>query len=210
MAQDKDIAELVSDLGFATPDHLALARRALEEAGLTRAGKQRLSLEKLERAQRALRERFALACASPVCQAAMQKARPAAELLLLPSTAGCEHCGGSDNRRAVLRLAEACRRCNVRRILVVGGSPALHDELNRTRLPEWELRLVSGTERRTLDRARSDLEWADLVLIWGGSELDHKVSSLYTGRPETKAKTVAVARRGIAALFTAAAEHLGG
>ena len=64
-----------------------------------------------------------------------------------------------------------------------------------------------GTDRRTSDRAKADVDWAQLVLIWGGSELDHKVSMLYTSRSEAKGKTVLIAKRGIAALLTAAAEH---
>ncbi|MFN7134692.1 MAG: hypothetical protein ACK4N5_21615, partial [Myxococcales bacterium] len=58
-------------------------------------------------------------------------------------------------------------------------------------------------------RARADLEWADLVLVWGASELDHKVSRHYTDvPPAAKRKVVQLARRGIAALLGAGAEHL--
>ncbi len=210
MPSDRDIGETLAGLGFANPEHAKQARLALEAANLTRPGKSRISEEKLADVEKLLREKFVLACASPICQAAMRRARPAAALLLLSSTAGCEYCGGSDNRRAILRLGEACRKRGVRRILVVGGSPALHQELTQTGLSEWELRLVLGTDRRTSDRARADVEWSQLVLIWGGSELDHKVSALYTSRPDAKGKTVLVAKRGIAALLTAAAEHLGG
>ena len=35
----------------------------------------------------------------------------------------------------------------------------------------------------TSDRAKSDLEWADLVLVWGATELHHKVSGHYTHGP---------------------------
>jgi hypothetical protein len=210
MASDRDIAELLTSLGFVTPELKKTARDALEAASLTRAGKQRLSTEKVPVAEALLRERFFLACSSSICQGALRKARPKAAGLTVPSTAVCEYCQGSDNHRALLRLAEACARARVRRILVVGGSPALHTELIHMKPAEWELRLVIGTERRTLDRAKADLDWAQLVLIWGGSELDHKVSTLYTTRADAKGKMVSIAKRGIAALFTAAAEHLGG
>ena len=57
--------------------------------------------------------------------------------------------------------------------------------------------------------AHADLEWADLILVWGGSELDHKVSKLYTDAPPAqKRKLVQLARRGVAALLNAAADHL--
>jgi len=209
MAADRDIAEVLHGLGFVTPELAQRARQELETNGLTRPGKQRMAVAKITTMETLLRSRFSLACSSPVCEQAMRRARPAATLLRVPSTAQCEYCGGSDNRRAILRLAEACRRRGVSRVLVVGGSPALHGELTQSRPDGLDLRLVSGTERRTSDRAKADVEWAQMVLIWGGSELDHKVSSLYTSRPDARGKTVLVAKRGIAALLTAAAEHLG-
>jgi hypothetical protein len=89
--------------------------------------------------------------------------------------------------------------------VIVGGSPAVHDEIRREAPRDWELRLVEGTVRRTLDAARADLRWADLVLVWGSSELDQKVSTLYTR--ESNPKVVAIAKRGIAALLEAATKH---
>ena len=69
-----------------------------------------------------------------------------------------------------------------------------------------ELRIISGTDRHTRRQARTNLDWADVVLIWGSTELDHKVSQLYTdGRHR---HVVAVARRGIEALAEALREHL--
>jgi hypothetical protein len=209
LAADRDIAEVLAELGFVAPDLAKTAREELESSGLTRPGKRRLSIAKFPAVAELLHDRFARACSSAVCQAAMRRARPAATLVVVPSTSQCEYCAGSDNRRAILHLAELCRLRNIRRILVVGGSPSLHDELTNTKAAAWELRLVLGTERRTSDKAKADVDWAQLVLIWGGSELDHKVSTLYTSRPEARGKTVVVAKRGISALFTAAAEHLG-
>jgi len=69
--------------------------------------------------------------------------------------------------------------------------------------------MVDGTERRTGDRARADVEWADLVLVWGASELHHKVSWLYTQVPQPlRHKVVHASRRGIAALLAEAVRHL--
>jgi hypothetical protein len=86
----------------------------------------------------------------------------------------------------------------------------VREELEGKLGAEMELRLIDGTERRTGDKARGDLEWADLVLVWGGSELHHKVSTLYTSVPPAlRRKVVHVARRGVAALLAGAVEHLG-
>src|SRR6185503_8891791 len=133
--------------GFDLPEGRARAREALESAGLTRAGKTRMSAAKEDRA-RGLLDAHRTACAS---------------------------CGGSDNRRAQEALVSACQRAGIRRLVIVGGSPSVREELRDGLSQRLELRLVDGTERRTLGQARLDLEWADLVLLWGGSELDHRV-----------------------------------
>lgn len=208
MLPDHDIDALLAELGFAVPDHVRAARAALEGASLTRPGKRRIAGEKRARVESLLRSRFALACRSPECQAALRAARAGAAILELLDAAGCEHCSGSDNRRSALRFAEACRHRGVRRVVVVGGSPSVHGDLIRLTPPDLELRIVVGTERRTLDRARADVDWAQLVLIWGGSELDHKVSRLYTDHPAARGKLVTVPKRGVAALLAGAAEHL--
>lgn len=59
-----------------------------------------------------------------------------------------------------------------------------------------ELRLVDGTERRTRPEAQRDLDWADLVVIAGSSELAHKVSNLYT-RAGDPTLVVTAPRRGV-------------
>ena len=91
---------------------------------------------------------------------------------------------------------------------IVGGSPAVREELAALE-PALELRLVDGTERRTAEKAKADLTWADLILLWGASELHHKVSMLYSNAaPPLKKKVVHVAKRGIAALLSEAVTHL--
>lgn len=46
--------------------------------------------------------------------------------------------------------------------------------------------------------AKADLAWADIVVVWDGTELDHKVSRLYTDARDRR--VVTCQRRGIAAL----------
>ena len=206
MSADRDIDAWLSERGLSLPDSRARARSALEEVGLTRAGKQRMSEEKLERAGQLLEARFFLHCGAPAClEAARTSAR---EPLQVVPRGHCAHCGGSDNRRAERAFLEACASAGVRRVVIVGGSPAVREELGVLE-SALELRLVDGTERRTSDRARGDLEWADLVLIWGATELHHQVSTQYTGAPlPLRRKVLHVPRRGVAALLAAAISHL--
>ncbi len=207
MSQDVDIDSFLSEAGFDLPEVRSRAREALETAGLTRAGKSRMSSAKEERARAVLDERFFRHCATPACaEAASRSGRVPARTA---NRARCSSCGGSDNRRAMEALVVACRQSAVRRLVIVGGSPSVREELRDVLAERLELRLVDGTERRTLSQARLDLDWADLLLLWGGSELDHRVSSLYTGAAAPlRRKLVHTSKRGIAALLEAAVVHL--
>jgi hypothetical protein len=188
----------------------ARARAVLEREKLTRPGKERISAEKLDRARAALKAEFFRTCAQPKCVSSADASGRAP--FRTPLRERCESCGGSDNRKAEQELVAAFRAKGLRRLVIVGGSPAVRDELQEVVGSALELRMIDGTARRTADRARADLEWADLVLVWGGSELDHKVSLLYTAHlpPEQKAKVVTLAKRGVAALMDAALRHLEG
>jgi hypothetical protein len=207
VSADKDIDGWLAERGITLADSRARARATLEEKGLTRPGKQRISEQKLPRAEEVLAERFFRVCGSAACMQVAQASGK--ELLAVEPRSHCEHCGGSDNRRAQMAFLEACQRRGVRRVVVVGGSPSVREELEAHLGGAIELRMVDGTERRTAAKARGDLEWADLVLVWGGTELHHKVSIHYTqpGTPYSH-KVVHVARRGVAALLEAAISHL--
>jgi hypothetical protein len=207
MSADRDIDGWLGEHGLGLADSRLRARAALEEAGLTRAGKLRMSEEKLVRAGTLLQARFFPHCGAAVClQAASASGR---EPLHVTPRGHCAHCGGSDNKRAERDFLEACTRRGVRRVVIVGGSPAVREELGALTGGALELRLVDGTERRTADRARGDLEWADMVLVWGATELHHQVSTHYTAAaPPLRKKVLHVPRRGVAALLAEAIRHL--
>jgi len=207
VSQDREIGGWLEALGFGLPAAQARARAELDAAGLTRPGKQRMSDEKLPRAQEGLRGKLILHCDARECAAFA--AASGREPVLASQKSACERCGGSDNSRAATEFLEACGRASLRRVVVVGGSPAVREELTARLGSTLELRLIDGTERRTTDKAKADLEWADLVLVWGGSELHHKVSMLYTSAlPPLRKKVVHAAKRGVAGLLAAGVEHL--
>ncbi len=209
MSADRDLAQLLAELGYTGTAAQERARAALAEARLVNLKKARVSEEKVPRIEALLAERFARACADPACQSALALARPGRLIVAVESPRGCERCGGSDNQKAMLRLAELCRRRGVAHLLIVGGSPSVRAELVALAPPGLELRLVDGTERRTQDKAKADLEWAHLAFVWGASELDHRVSHLYTEPASAhRRKVIQIARRGVAALLNAGADHL--
>jgi hypothetical protein len=201
MDADVDIDAWLGTRGFTGTARLA-ARQALEQRGVTRPGKARMSAEKADAALAVLRSRFAVHCHAAGCIAFAR----ASGRLATPAEMkqACERCGGSENARAAKELTEV----GIGRLVVVGGTPATREELQRLLGDHLELRLIDGTQRRASDRARADLEWADRVLLWGATELHHKVSKQYWDVTATRYKVVHVPRRGIAQLLAAAVESL--
>lgn len=192
----------LAELGL-TGANAALAREALEQAGLTRPGKQRIAVSKLADVRKVIDARYALLCGP--C-AARRKGAETRTILEVPPAA-CTLCGGSANQRALREMTERCERLGVRRILLVGGAPALREEFARLG-SELELRLVDGTARRTRAEARSDVTWADVICVSSTSELSHQLANRYTGDEHAKGKIVTASRRGIEAIADAISQHL--
>jgi len=195
---DVAIAEFLGSLGLAG-DAAGRGRTVLEDAGLTNPRKSRLSAAKLDAARDAIDARFARFCA-----ACAPRTDPGGREVVIVAPAACARCRGSDNLRSLLEMAEACEAAGLRRVVVVGGSPDVRRELAAAGGGP-ELRLVDGTERRTRQEALRDLEWGELVVIAGGSELGHKVSALYKGGGPTP--VVTASRRSVQAIADAVAEH---
>lgn len=196
-------------MGFGLSAGKQRARELLEEAGLTRAGKTRMSNEKLEKAEALLHERVFLHCTQSEC-VAFAKSSGREPLLCEPRNT-CERCGGSDNSRAVKDVIDACRRRGVTKLVIVGGSPTVRQELERLMTGSGlELRLVDGTKARPLDQARGDLAWGDVVMLWGATELHHKVSNQYQDHATgpAKKKLIHVPKRGIAQVLSGLLQHL--
>lgn len=201
MSGDIEIEAWLAAQGF-EGERIAEARGVLEEVHLTRPGKTRMSAEKQPRAVTALRERYAIHCQSSACIAFSKSSGRV--LVSVANRQLCAHCGGSENARAAKDLEAS----GIRRLVVVGGSPATREELQRLLGDRIELRLVDGTHHRVAERARADLEWADRVLLWGATELHHKVSKQYADVSATKSKVVHVPRRGIAQLLEGVLESV--
>jgi hypothetical protein len=207
VSADRDIDTWLAQRGITLPDSRTRARSTLEEAKIVNPKKARMSEQKLERAEAVLAERFFRVCSAPACQQAAGTS--GREPLTVDPRSHCESCGGSNNRRAGTDFVEACRRKNIRHVVIVGGSPAVREELESQLNGHIELRMVDGTERHTAEKARHNLEWADLILVWGATELHHKVSEHYTNVPTAVGrKVIHVTRRGVAALLDAAITHL--
>jgi hypothetical protein len=198
--QDRRIEDVLAELGL-VGDAAARARAILHEEALTNPRKERISVDKVERVRTAIDRHFAR-----LCQACATRTDAAGREVVTVAPAACPRCGGSDNARALAELAERARAAGLRRLVVVGGSPNFREAFAEVS-DSLELRLVDGTTRRTKADARRDVDWADVVVVLGATELAHKVSSLYTDDPRGKGKTVVTARRGVSAIAEEVARH---
>jgi hypothetical protein len=110
---------------------------------------------------------------------------------------------GSDVRQAAWTLSEVFTDLNIERLLIVGGSPNYHIQLQELFGGALQLRLIDGQSRRNLKQARADVQWADLAVVWGGTILAHRLSDLYTGD-----SVLLIPHRGIVGMMRQLAESL--
>jgi len=191
---DIAIEQLLADLGLVGPTAKE-ARAVLEAEGLTNPRKQRIALAKTRAVTDAIDRRWQRVCHN--CRPrAVDDGRP---VITVPG-AVCSMCAGSNNARAVSALIAGCRAAGIRRVVVVGGSPNTRRELAELIAEELELRLVDGVRSSNRQAAKSDIAWADLIVVLGATQLAHKVSTLYTRDPEARQKLVTTSRRGIEAI----------
>lgn len=204
---DSAIADFLRGEGFVRSDSASAARAMLEAAGLTRPGKERMADEKHDRARDALALAVVRHCSDPACVAAVAGDE---RLAVETDKAHCSICSGSNNTRALRRMAASCTAAGVRRVLIVGGRPPMWSEMERTlQASTMQLRFVDGTSKLPSGAdALRDCAWADLLVVWAPTPLPHKVSGLY--RPEVCAvpRRVVVHRRGIEALAMEVVDHL--
>lgn len=200
--QDVDIEAFLREEGFDTAGASERARRLLEQEGLTNPRKRRVARGKLPQLRRLLAERLVRVCGSAECLRAMgERAAEGAEVVIVTAPS-CQFCAGSNNRRALLALGHCLSEHRVDRVLVVGGTPTQHAELTQALGGQRiAVRCVDGSVgSHSRKDAGPDLEWAQLLVIWGATPLPHKVSRLYTVDPPPHLRVVKVARRGIEAL----------
>ncbi len=194
---------LLRDLGFG--GDMALAEVALQEAGLSNPRKPNINVSKTEAVQKVIEERFVLVCSRGDCRQEAAAVHDGRTVVPASEPRHCEFCGGSANQRAVEEMLRAYRARSWKRLCVVGGSPNARTALQQLVGRALDLKLVDGTVSRNRGQADSDLGWADVVVIWGSTQLAHKVSILYKGP-----NVVQMARRSIQELARAVTKAAAG
>lgn len=198
---DLSKADLYRKLGYGGD---ALAYEAvLSQANLTNPRKSRINTDKVSQVESLLENSFMRVCNRGDCKAEAGQRQDGRTITPASDQSMCEVCSGSVNRAAVDRMVQACESVGWSRLCVVGGSPNTREELGTLVRHRLDLRLIDGTVSRTRSQADPDLAWADRVVIWGQTELSHKVSALYHGP-----NVILIARKGIAELASAVSESV--
>lgn len=193
MGGDVDKTELLRGLGYGGSFGGASGYDAvLQAAGLSRAGKGRISEEKRGRVVEVMNAAYFRVCSRGDCDAAARVRSGGRTLTQAATQADCEVCGGSSAKAAVDAMIEACAARKTTRLCVVGGFPNPRQELMGLVGDRLMLRMIDGTTPRTRAAAEADMTWADLVVLWGATPLDHSVSLLYRGE-----KVIQIAKRGV-------------
>jgi hypothetical protein len=181
MAKDLPIGKLLRECGYASDTAQAAGREALDAAGVTRPGKDRIVEWKRPDVVAVLKARVTLLC-GPCREAGLGHDYP--EAIMAGAGDRCVVCEGSATRRGALILIRACQRARFHRVIFVGGNPDVHREL--------PLLLSSDLDVR-----------CDVVVLLGSTEISHTVSATWAGP-----KTVATQSRGISAFLLEAAEKI--
>jgi hypothetical protein len=157
-----------------------------------------MELASTDRFRELLEQRLVLICGRSSCL----PDGPEATVTVTPRR--CEVCGGSDIQAAFARFVDACERKQVHNLVLVGGSPAYRKQIGALAAahPSLRLDLVPGTVRRPTRKAEADMHRADIVVIWGGTLLDHSISENYR-EGSGKARLVTVRDRGITRMLEA-------
>jgi hypothetical protein len=194
------LANFLRDSGLATEAMQGAIQPVLRSQGMFLKGQHRLDATMQQRVKQCLEQHTLRHCAHPTC-VALAAARVGERTALVVDEQHCEICDGSNQRRAIRELYAALRAHGITRLLIVGGTRRQHQLLDDLACEEGiELRTVDGSGRAHSQReAIPRVAWAQMLVIWSGTPLGHKVSIVYEQAPPPPVK-VTIDRPGIEAL----------
>ena len=206
---DIPIDNMLTDLGIVHGERRN-ARKMLFEWGVIQRNPDRANIARSKTALvgEVLAEAFLWHCNNGECrQAAGSDAHNEENLpLLLVEQSVCEICGGSPGARSLAQLGSALAGAGLSRILVVGGTERKEREIRGKSPAGIEWRFVDGKVARDDRYYRPHRQWADIIVIWQSTPLDHRVSEHFDGKGDDR--IITVRRRGVAALSGEIVRHL--
>ena len=192
------LVEMLSRLGVVEMAQQAQAIAALQDAGVISCKPNRTGIasSKEPRVREVLHRAFVLHCRRGDCQReADASGRPA----LLVDDAYCRATGHQPREHLLAEVAEALNALGCRNLLLVGGSPRYERELSKVAPPSLSLRFVDGKRKRDERAHQKHKAWADLIVIWGSTILDHAVSQHFVNGRD--GWVITVPGRGIEAML---------
>ena len=199
------LSDMLAEMGVA-PESWQAAREALVEARVIsgRPNRAGIAISKRDAVRATLEAAFLLHCRNGDCR----RAAAGASATLLVEQFACSVCGGSADRRALGQMAQAMERAGLSRLLVVGGTEVKTRQI-RANSPSWlECRFVDSVVARDTRYFRDHKRWAEVIAIWGGTPLPHKVSRHFDAKGDPR--VVTVRGTGIATLAEAVRHHVQG
>jgi len=141
----------------------------------------------------------AVTCGAPACTVDADKA------VVPVARADCEICAGSDIAQNYAVFAKACADKGILQVTVVGGNPAYREKLRKLSKDAAIKLTVDTLDNGGSDLAKKAKQVKGLIIIWGGSELDHATSNQFK---DTAARKIDVGHRGISRMLRDAAAAL--
>ena len=186
---------MLTELGIALESQQA-AREALVEADVIsgRPNRTGIAVSKRDAVRTTLEGAFLFHCRNGDCQ----RAADGVPATLLVEQFACSVCGGSADRRALERMAKAMTRVGISRLLVVGGTDVKSRQIQANCPAAVELRFVDSVTARDDRYYRGHKAWAEVIVLWSGTPLPHKVSRHFDGKGD--ARVVTAHGTGIATL----------
>ena len=195
---DIPINAMLSDMGIIDPESQETAIERMKSADLISKRRKRANIASAKRkaVESCLKESFAWRCNGGDCKAAAQASgRPS----LAVDKKRCSYCNGSSDEAALRQMAEVMASRGLSQLLVVGGTDKKWQEIKaKSGGLKIEWRFIDGTVARDDRYYRSDRNWANIIVIWSSTPLDHRVSKHFTGRSDDR--VITADRRSIAAL----------
>lgn len=202
MAQDMPISALLAEEGFNTVASSRAAREALVRHGLTNHRKKNITVQKLSRVHEVLTGEFYRVCNDPWCQSIADLEAEGREIVAVAGDA-CQVCGGKKSCRSLKVAALVFEKQQIRRVVILGGTRAGQREIAvHASGSNVEFRFVDGTKHgRASQLAASYSKWADLMIVWANTPINHTVSRTYKGVCLESTKFVYATRTGVAGMF---------
>ena len=170
---------------------------ALQESGVISARPNRSAIAKFKETavKEALQTHFFWHCRRGDCTTdSIESGKP---LLLVDG----ESCGASSHspRQALLsELGDALQERGIGKILLVGGTQEYWQEISSSSPKALNWRFVDGKKAKDERFYRPHKDWADLIVIWASTPLNHKVSKKFPSAGDRR--VVTAAGRGIEAM----------